>query len=111
MSQLGTTAFDGTDVLDTLQSLRRPRLLIRAARAGMTEYRRDRDLRKLLRMAALPAPARALDLLLHEEARLNQIRTSGDACYNVARHVLVMIAILGEARLLPRPVIAAAGLI
>ncbi len=105
MSELSMTNFQGVDVLETLHSLRRPRLLIRAARAGVEDYRRDRDLRRLVQVAGLPCPVRALELLLAEEARLNHARKTGDACYSVARHVSVMIAVLGEARMLPRPVI------
>ncbi len=37
-----------TDFHTVLANLRRPRLLIRAARFGLQDYRRDRDLRRLL---------------------------------------------------------------
>ena len=37
-----------SDFRQMLAEIRRPRLLIRAARFGMTEYNRDRDLKRLL---------------------------------------------------------------
>ena len=38
-----------TDLATMLNALRRPKILIRAARAGVVDYRRDRDLKRLLR--------------------------------------------------------------
>ena len=37
-----------TDFRALLSELRRPQMLIRAARCGLCDYRRDRDLRRLL---------------------------------------------------------------
>ncbi|MFC2967384.1 DUF6477 family protein [Acidimangrovimonas pyrenivorans] len=96
-----------TDFRFLLRNLRRPRLLIRAARFGLPDYRRERDLRRLLRpgdrAAALPAPAAALADLLAQELRLEASRQAGDAGYSLARHVLLLIALMGEARLLAGP--------
>ncbi len=83
--------------------LRRPALLIRAARAGTVEYDRNRDLKRLMRLPHAPAPERALDALLNEEAMLEETRRSGDGRYSVARHIEVLIAMMAEVRLLPRP--------
>ena len=91
-----------TDFIERLTKLHRPRLLIRAARFGMDDYNRNRDLKRLIRQAPAPSPALALERLLAEEARLEETRLSGDACYSVARHVDLLIAVLSEARLLPR---------
>lgn len=87
------------DIPATLKCLRRPRLLIRAARIGLEEYNRDRDLCRLMRFAGPPSPQRALDGLIHTEAALEQSRRAGDAAYSVARHVEVLIALIAEARL------------
>lgn len=84
-------------------SLRRPALLIRAARAGLAEYNRGRDLKRLMRLPHPPAPERALDALLAEEAMLEETRKAGDGRYSVARHIEVLIAMMAEVRLLPRP--------
>lgn len=76
--------------------LRRPRLLVRAARAGLPGWSRPRDLRRLLKADPLPAPARALPLLYAEEARLDRARRDGQAEYNLHRHIMLLIAILAE---------------
>ncbi len=83
--------------------LRRPALLIRAARAGLVEYNRNRDLKRLMRLPHPPAPERALDALLAEEALLEETRKAGGGRYSVARHIEVLIAMMAEVRLLPRP--------
>lgn len=92
-----------TDLAAALTELRRPKILIRAARAGVTDYRRDRDLKRLVRDAKGAAPKQAMAPLLAEENRLEEIRAAGAATYNVQRHVAVLTAILAEARLLPEP--------
>ena len=89
-----------TDLATILASLRRPKILIRAARAGIVDYRRERDLKRLLRRSGA-APAHAISSLLDEEGRLEATRTAGEATYNLQRHVAVLTAILAEARLLP----------
>ena len=38
-----------TDLTAMLNALRRPKILIRAARAGVADYRRDRDLKRLVK--------------------------------------------------------------
>ncbi len=91
-----------TDFRTLLAELRRPRLLIRAARCGMEDYRRERDLKRLLRQE-ISCPEKALPRLIDEEERLERIRLAGDASYSLNRHVEVLIALLGEMRLLPNP--------
>lgn len=87
-----------TELSITLTGLRRPKILIRAARAGVTEYRRDRDLKRLVRDAKGAVPRDAMTPLLAEENRLEETRTTGGATYNIQRHVAVLTAILAEAR-------------
>lgn len=89
-----------THILDKLGAMRRPKLLIRAARFGVADYRRAFHLRRLLGCETPPRSVVALDRLIEAEAFLNMQRCTGDASYSVARHVDMMIAILGEARLL-----------
>ncbi len=88
--------------LTVLSRLRRPKLLIRAARFGLADYDRERHLRRLMRAPVAPAPLAAVPRLLEEEARLEDIRKAGGAAYSPARHVEVLIALMAEARLLPR---------
>lgn len=88
-----------TEALTLFASLRRPRLMLRAARLGLIDYRRDRDLRRLLGTPAAPAPDQALEVLLNAEARIEAVRLAGDSTYSVTRHIDLLIAMLAEARL------------
>ena len=90
-----------TDFANILASLKRPRLLIRAAHLGLAEYNRSKDLKRILK-ANPPTPVRAMERLIDEEAALENARTHGGATYSVARHVDVMIAMLAEMRLINR---------
>ena len=89
-----------SDLSTILANLRRPRLLIRAARHGIQDYRRDRDLRRLIHASTPPSPETALARLFDAEEKLEETRRSGDAAYSIARHVDVLIAMMAEARLL-----------
>ena len=89
-----------TDAMTLFAAIRRPRLMIRAARAGLADYRRERDLRRLIGSA--PGPARALPVLLEAEARAEHTRKSGDATYSIAAHVDLLIALMAEAQLAAR---------
>jgi Family of unknown function (DUF6477) len=89
-----------TDSRTLLATLRRPRLLMRAARFGMAEYRRERDLRRFVSDPA--SPEATVSSLITAEARLEATRQSGDVAYSVARHIEVLIALLAEAQLLRR---------
>ncbi len=89
-----------TDCRTLLASLRRPRLLMRAARFGLTEYRRERDLRRYV--TGVASPEDAVTSLMTVEARLEETRIAGDAAYSVGRHIEVLIALLAEAQLLRR---------
>lgn len=91
-----------TDLIQILANIHRPRLLIRAARFGIEDYRRERDLKRLTHSATLPSPASAVSRLIAEEERLEDIRKSGDVSYRVSKHVEVLIALMAEARLLPK---------
>ena len=85
-----------TDPISCLAGLRRPRLMIRAARLGVADYRRERDLRRLLQ--GMPSASDILDALIDAEARAEAVRKAGDATYNIARHIELLIALLAEAR-------------
>lgn len=86
------------DIHSLLASLHRPRLLMRAARIGAQDYRRTGHLPRLLGYGVLPRHGAALMRLVDMEAELEQQRIGADACYNLTRHVDVLIAIVGEAR-------------
>lgn len=87
--------------------VRRPRLLVRAARAGLAGWNRRRDLRRLLKCEELPMAGAALTRLRAEEEHMDTVRREGSADYDVHRHILLLIAILAEtAEAAPRPVAA-----
>ena len=89
-----------TDLMQILNCLHRPRLLIRAARFGMPDYCRKRDLRRLIKTAAMPTPGQAVATLMSVETELEEKRKAGDATYSIARHVSILIALMGEVRLM-----------
>jgi hypothetical protein len=88
------------DVLGLLNQLRRPRLLIRAARIGAEDYRRAPQLHRILGQGSLPRPGAALMRLIEIEAQLDDSRRGASAAYSVSRHVEVLTAMMGEARLM-----------
>lgn len=92
-----------TEISNPLAQLRRPRLLIRAARFGLADYDRPRDLKRLMRLPQTPGPREALARLLEAEAGMEDTRKAGGAGYSPARHVELLIALIAEARLLAPP--------
>lgn len=90
------------DLRSRLEMLERPALLVRTARHGLERYRRGRHLREALRLGdePLPAPAAAIMALLDREKGHERARIKGDPRYTHARHVAVLIALMGESRLL-----------
>ena len=98
-----------SDFRQMLAEIRRPRLLIRAARFGMTEYNRDRDLKRLLASDGPASPERAVPQLIAEEQKLEATRQAGEAGYSLTRHIEILVALLSELRLLPRSEQAARG--
>lgn len=88
------------DILSLLESLRRPRLLIRAARIGAREYRREVHLARILGLAPPERPGPVIMRLMEIEAALDERRRAAEGGYSVARHVEVLAAMMGEARAL-----------
>ena len=88
------------DLLSMISSLKRPRLLVGAARFGVDNYDRDACLPRLLHCAAAPKPGKAILALLELESAHNDRRKSKLGDYAVAQHVAVLIALMGEARML-----------
>lgn len=88
------------DLLGMIAALNRPRLLVQAARHGVDEYSRLSHLPRLIGTTTAPRTGAALLRLLEVEADLEDRRAKASADYPVARHVAVLIALMGEARLL-----------
>lgn len=88
------------DIKTMLNGLERPRLLIRAARLGAQEYDRSRHLLRVLNTDTPPRPAEAVVRLLELEDGVDRQRRENDAAYSLVRHVDLLIALLGESKLL-----------
>lgn len=84
------------DILDRVAALRRPRLLVRAARAASAGYDRRRDLATLLGAVGETRDAEALARLLAAEADLEEARRAGAAGWSPIRHVATLGALLAE---------------
>lgn len=88
------------DIKTRLATLKRPKLLVRAVRFGIDDYRREVHLKRLLHCDNLPKPAEAIMQLFDLEAETNALREMKSGNYSVARHVEILIALSGEARLM-----------
>jgi hypothetical protein len=88
------------DLLGMIAALNRPPLLVRAARFGVDDYARATALPRLLGVPEAPRTGAAIIRLLEIEATLEDRRIARSAEYAAARHVAVLIALMGEARLL-----------
>ncbi len=88
-----------TDFAALLNALRRPKILIRAARAGLADHRRDRDQKRSAPRRSAPgrrsAPAR-------RGGRARGDPDLGRGHLLIPRHVAVLTALLAEVRLLPQ---------
>lgn len=88
------------DLIGMLSNLRRPRLLIRAARIGAQDYDRKRHLQRLLGYGGLPRPGAALMRLMEMEQDLDAMRREDNAGYSLQRHLDLLIAMMGEVQIL-----------
>lgn len=84
------------DILALLTSLKRPGLLIRAARFGVESYQRERDLAALIGQPD-PSRAQALRALTDREAEMDARRRAGHADYAASTHIRLLSAIMAEA--------------
>jgi len=83
-----------SDLETRLACLKRPKMLVGAARRGLQFYRRDRDLPRIVKSTPNTSSA-----LLAREEELEITRTAGRAGYSAAHHVAVLTALLAEATL------------
>ncbi|WP_136441350.1 DUF6477 family protein [Pacificoceanicola onchidii] len=88
------------DILGMLSELHRPRLLIRAARIAAQDYNRTAHLGRLLGGGAPARHGSALMKLIELETDIDDSRRRKEAGYSISRHVEVLSALMGEARLL-----------
>ncbi|WP_368188089.1 DUF6477 family protein [Aestuariibius sp. HNIBRBA575] len=88
------------DLIGMINALRRPKLLVRAARFGIDDYVREQHLSRILKRESLPRSGAAILKLLEIEADHEDQRKAKMAEYSIAHHVEVLIALMGEARVL-----------
>ncbi|MEJ6398219.1 DUF6477 family protein [Yoonia sp. 208BN28-4] len=88
------------DLLSQVATLKRPKLLVRAARFGIDDYQRDRHLRRVLKSESICHSGPALLRLMEIEREHNDLRVADDGSYLISEHVNVLVAIMGEAQLL-----------
>lgn len=92
-----------TNVPNSPANLRRPALLIRAARIGLRNYNRHRTLTRIFPQGDLTPGDKTLAHLTEREAAINEIRRTDQARYSVSDHVEILIALLAEWRLISAP--------
>ena len=77
--------------------MRRPKLLIRAARIKASGYRRERDLPRILPPRSAATSEVRVRRLMDIEADLDATRRIGDSTYSITQHVEVLTALIAEA--------------
>lgn len=88
------------DIQSVLRNLKRPNLLVKAARHGLDDYNRNVHLRRILNSEDIPRPGPAIMKMIEIEHHFDEARKEKRATYSVARHVEVLVAIMAEAQLL-----------
>lgn len=86
------------DLMGMIAALKRPGLLVRTAKIGADDYRREVHLRRILKSEPPARTGEAILRILEIESEINERRVANHAEYSVAEHVEVLIALLGEAR-------------
>jgi len=97
-----------THLESLLHALKRPKLLIKAARIGAKKYRRKYHLKALVAAQKGKDNEAFLKALLEQENDLEWDRQSGSAEYNVRKHITLLSALIAEAKLQATPLSEAA---
>lgn len=85
------------DIKSSLKSIRRPKLLMQAARYNLQRYDRTRHLSRVIQGGVLNlGPSEALFRLMEEERVQNDQRQNVMAGYDISHHILVLTAMLFE---------------
>ncbi|WP_339112591.1 DUF6477 family protein [Thioclava sp. GXIMD2076] len=90
-----------TEFDNRLEKLKRPKLLVRAARIGAALYKPERDLRRIMVLYQITNTADILTQLLEKEAEIDSVRrrvATQWGKYDPARHIELLAAIIWEAR-------------
>ncbi len=87
------------DLRTRVNALKRPKLLVSAAKFGLDTYKRNRDLKLILAVDTLPKIGATMHLLLETERDLERQRQEQSAHYSYLRHIEVLTAVIAEATL------------
>ena len=82
--------------IETLSNLSRPKLLIRAARAGLSSYRRGAVLKSLPGIPTESTGANLINALLEMETKFDTERRAANIDYRVQKHIAVLTALIAE---------------
>jgi hypothetical protein len=85
-----------------ITTIRRPKILLCAAKFGLKTYSRNKELKRLFKMRTAPQPPHALRMLRTRENDLENARKKGKAAYDMKLHIQVMTALLQELYLMPK---------
>jgi len=86
--------------MTTIRHLKRQRLLTISARHGMSHYKREVRLSRLVDLITLPKVVEGLILLIDAERQMNERSKENAAHYSHARHIDLVTEIMSEAALL-----------
>lgn len=83
--------------INRLQRLNRPKILVTAARHGVTTYDRYPHLIHLFGWQKPDNVSALLESLFKKEDELNKMRRLNDAAYQVQEHIAILTALIAEA--------------
>lgn len=83
---------------ETLSRIKRPAILLRAARVALDQHNHRNAIFRLFGEVPPIGSDDLFALLLEQEEYMNTQRKTGEANYSIARHILVLTALLHECR-------------
>ena len=83
--------------INRLQRLNRPKILVTAARHGVTTYDRNQHLIHLFGWQKPDNVSTLLESLFKKEDELNKMRRLNDAAYQIQEHIAILTALIAEA--------------
>jgi hypothetical protein len=95
-----TKARSMQSIQDQVQRLKRPKLMVKAARISADTFNRKVRLPHLLERGTCPAVGEAIMQLLNLEGEANALRHLDDPNYSYEHHISLLAAIIAETNLL-----------
>ena len=83
--------------INRLQRLNRPKILLQAARHGVTTYERKSHLLHLFGGQKPKSLSALLDSLFEKGAEFNKMRRLNAAAYQIQDHIAILTALIAEA--------------